>query len=65
MGGGLLHDQESAELVAVQGESVRLIIQPRPPDVGGWGVLGEGYPDGVPGALGKRSTSSLPILRGS
>jgi len=32
-------DQQGAEFVAVQGDSMRFIIQPRPPDVGGRGML--------------------------
>jgi hypothetical protein len=40
-------DQERAELVAVQGGRVRLIIQPRAADVRGRGVLEEFFLDGV------------------
>jgi hypothetical protein len=32
-------DQEGADLVAVQGGGVRLVVQPRPPDVGGGRVV--------------------------
>jgi hypothetical protein len=34
-------DQQRAELVAVQGAGMGLIVQPRPPEVGRWGVLEE------------------------
>jgi hypothetical protein len=34
-------DQECAEFVAVQGGGVRLVVQPRPADVRGRGVLEE------------------------
>jgi hypothetical protein len=40
-------DQERAELVAVQGGGVRLMIQPRSADVGGRGVVEEFFLDGV------------------
>jgi hypothetical protein len=34
-------DQQGAELVAVQRDGVRLVVQPRPPDVRGWRVIQE------------------------
>ena len=34
-------DQERAELVAVQGDGMRLVLQPRTADVSGWGMLEE------------------------
>ena len=40
-------DQQPAKLVAVQGGGVRLLVQPRPPDVGGRGVLEQAFFDGV------------------
>src|SRR5580693_10205504 len=40
-------DQQSAELVAVQGDGMRLIIHPRPPDMGCWRVLEEFLFNGV------------------
>jgi hypothetical protein len=40
-------DQDSAELVAVQGDGTRLIVDPRPPHVGGRGVLEELFLNGV------------------
>ena len=40
-------DQERAELVAVQGGGVRLIVQPGTPDVRGRGVVEELFLDGV------------------
>ena|GEM_PF-4529452 len=36
-------DQHGAELVAVQGGGVRLVVRPRPPDMSGRGVLEEFY----------------------
>jgi hypothetical protein len=39
--------QQRAELVAVQGDGMRLVVRPRPPDVSGWGVLEEFLFDGV------------------
>jgi hypothetical protein len=41
-------DQERAELVAVQGGGVRLVVQPRSADVRGRGMLEEFFLDGVP-----------------
>jgi hypothetical protein len=41
-------DQQGAELVAVQRDGMRLIIHPRPPDLGGRGVLEEFLFDCVP-----------------
>ena len=41
-------DQEGAELVAVQGGGVRLIVQPRPSHVRGGRVVEELFLDGVP-----------------
>ena len=41
-------DQQRAELVAVQRGGVRLVVQPRPADVRGRGVLEELLLDGVP-----------------
>ena len=38
---------KGAELVAVQRDSVGLVVQPRPPDVRGWRVLEEFFLDGV------------------
>jgi hypothetical protein len=40
-------DQERAELVAVQGGGVRLVVQPRPPDVRGRRMLQKLFLDGV------------------
>ena len=40
-------DQQGAELVAVQGDGVRLIIQPRTPDMGSRGVVQELFFDRV------------------
>jgi len=40
-------DQQSAELVAVQGDGMPLIIHPRPPDMGCWRVLEEFLFNGV------------------
>ncbi len=40
--------QQRAELVTVQPGGVRLIIQPRPTDVGGWGMAEGFFLDGVP-----------------
>ena len=40
-------DQERAEFVAVQGDIMRLVIQPRAADVSGWGMLEELFLDGV------------------
>ena len=40
-------DQNGAEFVAVQGDSVRLVIQARTADVGGWGMLEEFFLDSV------------------
>jgi len=40
-------DQERAEFVTVQGGGVRLVIQPRPSDVRGGGMLQEFFLDGV------------------
>jgi hypothetical protein len=40
-------DQEGAELVAVQGGGVRLVVQPRSADVRGRGVVEEFFLDGV------------------
>ena len=40
-------DQERAELVAVQGGGVRLVVQPRPADVRGGRVVEEFFLDGV------------------
>jgi hypothetical protein len=40
-------DQQRADLVAIQGGGVRLIIQPRPPDVRGRGVLEKLFLDRV------------------
>jgi hypothetical protein len=40
-------DQERAELVAVQGGGVRLLVQPRPSDVRGGRVVEEFLFDGV------------------
>jgi hypothetical protein len=40
-------DQQGAEFVAVQPGRMRLIIQPRPPDVRGWGAAEEFFFDGV------------------
>jgi len=40
-------NQQGAELVAVQRDSVGLVVQPRPPDVRGWRVLEEFFLDGV------------------
>ena len=40
-------DQERAELVAVQGGGVRLVVQPGPADVRGRGVVEELFLDGV------------------
>jgi hypothetical protein len=39
--------QQGAQLVAVQGGGMRLIIQPRPPDVGGRGMVQEFFLDRV------------------
>src|SRR5215470_14154709 len=39
--------QERAELVAVQGDGMRLVIQPRAADVGGRGMLEELFLDRV------------------
>jgi hypothetical protein len=39
--------QHGAELVAVQSGGMRLVVQSRPPDVGGRGVLEEVFFDGV------------------
>ena len=39
--------QERAELVAVQGGGVRLVVHPRTADVGGRGMLQELFFDGV------------------
>jgi hypothetical protein len=41
-------DQERAELVAVQGGGVRLVVQPGTADVRGRGMVEEFLPDGVP-----------------
>jgi hypothetical protein len=38
-------DQQGAELVAVQGWGVRLIVQAGPPDMGSWGVVQELFLD--------------------
>jgi len=40
-------DQEGADLVAVQGGGVRLVVQSRSADVGGRGVVKEFFLDGV------------------
>ena len=40
-------DQDGAEFVAVQGDGMGLVVHPRPPDVGGRGVLEEFFFDGV------------------
>ena len=40
-------DQQRAELVAVQPGGVRLIVQPWPADMSGWGVIEEFLLDGV------------------
>jgi hypothetical protein len=40
-------DQEGAELVAVQGDGMGLVIHPRPPDMGSRGVLEEFLFNGV------------------
>ncbi len=40
-------DQQGAELVAVQGDGVRLVIDSRTADVGGRGMLQEFFFDGV------------------
>ncbi len=40
-------DQDGAELVVVQGGGVGLVVQPRPPDMGGRGVIQEFFLDGV------------------
>jgi hypothetical protein len=40
-------DQQGTELVAVQGDGMRLVVHPRPPDVGGRGMLEEFFFDGV------------------
>jgi hypothetical protein len=41
-------DQQRAELVAIQGGGMGLIVQPRPADVGGRRVIQELFFDGVP-----------------
>ncbi len=41
-------DQEGADLVAVQSGGVRLVVQPRPPDVRGRRMVEEFLLDGVP-----------------
>jgi hypothetical protein len=41
-------DQQGAEFVAVQGDGMRLVVDPRPANVGGWGVLEKFFFDGVP-----------------
>ena len=40
-------DQQRAELIAIQGGGMGLIVQPRPPDVGGRGVIQEFFFDGI------------------
>jgi hypothetical protein len=40
-------DQQRAEFVAVQGDGVRLVVDPGTADVSGWGVFGEFFFDGV------------------
>jgi len=40
-------DQERAELVAIQGSSMGLVVQPRAADMSGRGVLEEFFLDGV------------------
>src|SRR6516164_11448542 len=39
--------EKSAELVAIQRDSVRFVVHPRPPDMGGRGVLQEFFLHGV------------------
>jgi hypothetical protein len=41
-------DQQRAELGAVQRDGMRLVIQPRTADMGGWGMLQEFFFDRVP-----------------
>ena len=41
-------DEQGAELVAVQGGGVRLVVQPGPAHLHGWGVVQELLLDGVP-----------------
>jgi hypothetical protein len=41
-------DQQRAQLVTVQGDGVRLIVDPRTSDVGGRGMLEEFFLDSVP-----------------
>jgi hypothetical protein len=48
-------DQESAELVAVQGDGVGLIVQAGPADMRGRGVVQEFFLDRVPVEPGDRT----------
>ena len=41
-------DQQGAELVAVQGDGVRLVVHPGPPEVSGRGMFQVFFLDGVP-----------------
>ena len=41
-------DEQGAELVAVQRDGMRLIVDPRPPDVGGRGMFKELFLDRAP-----------------
>lgn len=50
-------DQQRANLVAVQTDSVGLLVQPRAPDVNGWGVLEQFLLDGVAVEPGDRAQS--------
>jgi hypothetical protein len=63
--------QQGAELVTVQGGGMRLVIHPRPPYMGGWGVLQEFLFDCVliepgdgaqpPGDRGARSAPGFQV----
>ena len=51
-------DQQGTQLIAVQGSSVRLAVQPRPPDMHGRRVIQKFFLDCVPVEPGNRAQAA-------
>jgi hypothetical protein len=56
-------DQHGAEFVAVQRDSMRLVVDPRSPDVGGWRVLEKLFFDRVVVIVVVPISAQLPLCR--